>query len=168
MTTFVTVHFPNPGANKQIPISQFTTVGQIKAALQIPSWMYKDTRFFFGNGTELSSVVFTTNTYDQVNFQQHADILNGSQIYITKPTGTVYMLIDEDFGNIYASMDEVAVLRHWGENLIGNTGFDNIDEYRKDVYNLDPPVDYTKPSHQETIRDSIEEAGFHLIEGDLH
>ncbi len=168
MTTYVTVHCPNPGANKQIPISQFTTIGQIKAALQIPLWIFKDTRFFFGNGTELSPVVFTTNTYDHVNFQQYANILNGSQIYIAKPTGTVYVLIDENYENVYASTNEATVLRHWGENLIENTGFGNIDEMFREFLGLDLPVDYTKPSHQEAIIDSIEEANFHLIEGDLH
>jgi len=82
--------FYNQQKISQLPVTGETTIGQIKKTLN--DWLVPQgitsysVRLFFSNGTELSNVVFQTNTYDASNFQAQAALLLGGSIHInTQP-----------------------------------------------------------------------------------
>ncbi len=90
------------------------TVGQIK--IKLNNWLVTqgivqgyDVRLFFNNGTELSLVVFTTNTYDKINFQTQAKLLQGGSISVTS-----LMVLPETKGITH----EFNVSPHDGEIII--------------------------------------------------
>ncbi len=70
-----------------ITISPHHTVGQVKLILH--NWLAPqgvtnyNIRLFFSNTEELAPVVFTTNTYDNINFHAQKDILTGGRVFIT-------------------------------------------------------------------------------------
>lgn len=69
-----------------VPIIGQTTIGQIKK--MISDWLVPQgitnyvVRLFFNNNTELSSVVFTTNTYDGSNLVAQEALLPGGSIRV--------------------------------------------------------------------------------------
>jgi len=67
----------------QINILPTTTISQLKETIRgIVKQNNYTIRLVFNNGEELLPLVFQTNTYDNVNFQSQATIINGGQIYI--------------------------------------------------------------------------------------
>ncbi len=69
-----------------LPVDPITTIGQVKTILSdwlVPQGVANYTvRLVFNNGSELSSVVFTNDTYDAMNFQDQASLLPGGAIYV--------------------------------------------------------------------------------------
>lgn len=69
-----------------LPISGGTTIGDLKQILSnwlVPQGVTNYTvRLFFNNGTELSAVVFQSNTYDAMNFAAQANLLNGGSVKV--------------------------------------------------------------------------------------
>ena len=76
-----------------INISPHHTVGQVKLLLH--NWIAPqgvtnyNVRLFFSNNEELAPVVFTANTYDNINFHAQKDILTGGRVLITPITQPV-------------------------------------------------------------------------------
>ena len=77
----------------QLPVTGQYTIGQIKKILSdwlVPQGVTNYTiRLFFNNGTELSDVVFKTNTYDGTNLAQQDVLLAGGSIHVTPVVGQV-------------------------------------------------------------------------------
>ena len=70
-----------------LPVTPEFTIGQIKGILS--NWLTPQgvtnytVRLLFNNGTELSSVVFETNKYDNMNFQAQANLILGGSVYVS-------------------------------------------------------------------------------------
>lgn len=69
-----------------LPVTPEFTIGHIKTILR--DWLTPQgvtqysVRLLFNNGTELSSVVFETDTYNDMNFQAQATLLAGGSIHV--------------------------------------------------------------------------------------
>lgn len=157
------------------PIQPTTTIGDIKQFLKARNIKLEDydARFFFGNNVEMSPVVFTTNTYDGMNFQSHANVLKDSIMHLNRKVVNVYTLMsttdpDVSYKFIYATTDKPKLLRHFIENYLDEViPGGNIEEFM-DLYGLEGPIDYANEAHLNAIEDSIAEAYFILSEGILN
>ena len=99
--TDVNVYFSNFQKRLKITINPTITIGQLKAMINaLPLGTYKNNftvKFLFGNGQELAPTVFNSNVYDNINFEQYANVLEGSRIYITDPENDHgYVLVSHD------------------------------------------------------------------------
>jgi len=153
---------------KLITMTPDTTIGQLKQTLQpfLQQFPNYGIKFVYGNKNELSPVVFTTNTYDGVNFQRSAAILPGSNIYLIDTRPFVFILTNE--GNFeYASLSIEKVLRYWLENYIEETGYVEVDTYLTEIAGIDEVFDFNKKSHQNDILDAMAEAHFDFFSGRL-
>lgn len=77
----------------QLPLTGQNTIGQIKKILSdwlVPQGVTNYTvRLFFNNGTELSDIVFKTNTYDASNLEPQAALLPGGSVHVMPQVGLV-------------------------------------------------------------------------------
>lgn len=174
MSTVTILFSDNPRVQRQVSITPLTTIGELKQLIRPHIGGYplnSNLKFSFGNSTELNSVVFNTNNYDNVNFQQYANVLNGSKIVLSAPVPVqkpkIYILLNLDRDFEYASLDLSKVLKYFTDNYIGLTGASTVEEFLTDLYDIPLPVDYNNIDQKNALTDAIMEAHYSLIEGSL-
>lgn len=93
-----------------------TTIGSLKTYFGTIADLQNHTvKFLFNNGQELSPVVWTTNQYDNVDFQQYANVLKGGTINITVPPPSDSQKREYLYSHIMGVMDEY--IHEWNEEF---------------------------------------------------
>ena len=169
----------------QIPVVGQTTIGQIKKTLNdwlVPQGVTNYTiRLFFNNGTELSDVVFKTNTYDSSNFATQAGLLPGGSIRVNPvvapqpapvpvpqpapvpvPQPTQVHTTKKQKERRYFDEAETFYLVKMDDNFkLFRTQADAYEwlygEIGTDELDLEEPIDFDDSDVQETIDEFVEE-----------
>ncbi len=181
--------FYNQQKISQLPITGETTIGQIKKTLH--DWLAPQgitsysIRIFFSNGTELSNVVFQTNTYDASNLQAQAQLLLGGSIHIntqpaqapaaTTPVSTVPVAdvvtktgAKTTKARQFEASENLYLIKYNDEYKIFRTESDAYEWLLEEILDggvdldelgLTEPVDFDDENVQETITEYVEANG---------
>lgn len=151
MTTYVYLNSVQP--QYQLVITPGTTIGSLKQQLSV--FPGHNIRLFLGNGVEIAPVVFTTNTYDNITFQQHEQVLEGSKLYLIPvvqqqlPPGGGGMNLDQSLRQFKDHLD----------NLLKDPAtlerFKQLGQYE----NLGCFCDPKAGCHVDVIRNKLQELG---------
>ena len=156
-----------------------STIGGLKSSLK--NWLEPQgitdyiTKLQFSNKSELSPLVFTTDQYDNMNFQNKKDLLKGGKIFIITPVKQkiskekhIYVLYNIFRGKNfdYASDILIDVLQWYMDHYILDQYPDSPEDIMKD-YNLPYPIDYNNPNHRQRIIDNINDGDINILEGTI-
>jgi hypothetical protein len=156
-----------------IGINPTTTIAVLKNTLV--TWLDKEGyrnysfKLIFNNGEELSPIVFTSNNYDAVDFQVQANLLEGSNMYITATkTALVTKPLDPCVGKelnilyseerrdiVYITTNIEKLLRYWVENIA-----EDIGDLLETINAKDGVIDYGDADVRDYIYQAIEEGPY--------
>jgi len=119
-------------------------------------------RLVFGDGKELSPIVFTSNNYDNLDFSHNN--LTGAKLYVTKNISNVYYVLqDEENKVLSVSPDRDKLIEYFLLNYIKDTGFQNVDELIEQ-YGQEGPFNFNNPAHKKALEDEMWERHYEIRE----